>query len=108
MVRILSFALGVLLCFGVSAKQDPTAPLDWTQAKPASSGAKKVYYRVPTLQSIICDDGSECRAVVNNQIVSKGQSVSGYKVMEINRQQVALARGSKTWNLELFSQVKKN
>lgn len=101
--------LGFLIVFsnGVLAEQDPTAPLDWMSGKSAKLN-KKIYYRVPTLQSIVCEDNTECRAVVDNKIVSKGQVVNGYKVTDINRQQVALARGSKTWNLELFSQVKKN
>nr|WP_267135447.1 MSHA biogenesis protein MshK [Vibrio sp. CK2-1] len=66
-----------------------------------------VYYRVPSLQSIVCNDGGgQCRAILNNKIVSKGESVSGYRVADISREYVTLTRGSKTWNLELFSQIK--
>lgn len=84
---------------------DPTAPLDWMIGK-TSTKPEPVYYRVPSLQSIVCNDGGQCRAILNNKIVSKGESVSGYHVADISREYVTLTRGSKTWNLELFSQIK--
>lgn len=107
MAKALLLGFLVVLSSSVFAEQDPTAPLDWMSGKSAKP-SKKMYDKVPTLQSIVCEDNTECRAVVDNKIVSKGQVVSGYKVTEINHQQVALTRGSKTWNVELFSQVKKN
>ncbi|OEF28476.1 hypothetical protein [Vibrio rumoiensis] len=107
MDRALLFSLLVMVSSSVFAEKDPTAPLDWMTGQSAKP-SKQVYYKVPTLQSIVCDAGTDCHAVVDNKIVSKGQVVSGYKVTDINSQHVALTRGSKTWNLELFSQVKKN
>ncbi|WP_417883714.1 MSHA biogenesis protein MshK [Vibrio rumoiensis] len=106
MVRTLILSLLLLMSGNVLAQDDdPTAPLDWMTGKvPAKSGP--VYYRVPSLQSIVCNDGGQCRAILNNKIVSKGESVSGYRVADISREYVTLTRGSKTWNLELFSQIK--
>lgn len=107
MARTYILPLLLIISGGVFAQDDdPTAPLDWMTGK-AETKPARVYYRVPSLQSIVCHDGEEqCRAVLNNKIVSKGESVSGYRVADISRENVTLTRGSKTWNLELFSQIK--
>ncbi|WP_416376206.1 MSHA biogenesis protein MshK [Vibrio algivorus] len=90
----------------MAQNSDPTAPLDWMTGKIPAAKPGPVYYRVPSLQSIVCNDGGQCRAILNDRIVSKGESVSGYRVADISREYVTLTRGSKTWNLELFSQIK--
>ncbi len=105
MVRTYLLSLLLLVSTGALAQDDPTAPLDWMTGK--TTKPKRVYYRVPVLQSIVCEDGTtQCRAVLNDKIVSKGESVSGYRVADISRENVTLTRGSKTWNLELFTQIK--
>lgn len=105
MVRIGVLSLLLFVAYGVSAQEDPTAPLDWTKGK--TTPVKRVYYHVPTLQSIVCeDDSNHCRAIINNTRVKKGDSVNGYQVSSINRDNVVLMRGSKRWNLELFTSIK--
>lgn len=106
MVRTYILSLLLLASTGALAQDDPTAPLDWMTGK-TSTQPKRIYYNVPALQSIVCEDGANtCRAVLNDKIVSKGESVSGYRVSDISRENVTLTRGSKTWNLELFTQIK--
>lgn len=108
MARTFILSLLLIVSGSVMAQDDnPTAPLDWMTGKTPAAKPGPVYYRVPSLQSIICNDGGgQCRAILNNRIVSKGESVSGYRVADISREYVTLTRGSKTWNLELFSQIK--
>lgn len=107
MVRTFILSFFLMVSGSVLAQDyDPTAPLDWMISK-APTKPGPVYYRVPSLQSIVCNDGGgQCRAILNNKIVSKGESVSGYRVADVSREYVTLTRGSKTWNLELFSQIK--
>lgn len=108
MVRTLMLSFLLSVSGRVMAQEgDPTAPLDWMTSKPPVVQPRAIYYKVPSLQSIVCNDGGgQCRAILNNKIVSKGESVSGYRVADISREYVTLIRGSKTWNLELFSQIK--
>lgn len=83
------------------AAQDPTKPLNWKMTETAE--AKAVEEPLPTLQSLVCDDRSYCYAIINHQIVSKGDSVSGYNVRAINANYLTLEKGQKQWKLTLFS-----
>ncbi len=104
MVKKLIISISLMLVAGASwASQDPTAPLGWN--KPAvSSNAKPAVkrYRLPTLNSIVCQTGSQCTAVMNNKIVEQGQLIRGYRVVSITNEFVTLKRGNRQWKLELF------
>ncbi|OBT17448.1 MSHA biogenesis protein MshK [Vibrio sp. UCD-FRSSP16_10] len=102
MVRILIIVLTLLIGQAAYAQQDPTAPLGWYNKK-SSAVAKVKRYSLPTLQSIVCDDGTHCFAMLNDKILSSGQSVAGYKIKSITFERVTLVRAGKTWNLELFN-----
>ncbi|OEE79901.1 hypothetical protein [Vibrio genomosp. F6] len=99
----------IIVCLmGISlsafAAQDPTAPLGWMA--PADKVVKKKRvrtYRLPTLQSIVCKDEAPCYAILNDQVVTQGNTIHGYRVKQVNAEDVTLQRGSKTWKLELFS-----
>ncbi|CAM3018121.1 MSHA biogenesis protein MshK [Vibrio rarus] len=84
------------------AQQDPTAPLGW-YSKKSSSVAKVKTYALPTLQSVVCDEGAQCFAMLNDNILSEGQSIAGYHVKKITSQRVTLARNGKVWHLALFN-----
>lgn len=87
----------------VWADQDPTAPLDWKKPVVASNtkpAAKQ--YRLPKLNSIMCQTNSQCTAIMNNQIVEQGQLIRGYRVASITSEFVTLKRGNRQWKLELF------
>lgn len=84
------------------ASQDPTAPLNW-QPIPQSKQEKKVtQYRVPDLQSIVCQGNKECVAILNGQALAQGERINGFQVKQVNADYVTVARGSKQWKLELF------
>ncbi|WP_024372852.1 hypothetical protein [Vibrio natriegens] len=98
---IISIALTVI-AGGVWADQDPTAPLGWQ--KPAESNAKptKKRSRLPTLNSIVCKVGSQCSAIMDNQIVEQGELFKGYRVVSITSEFVTLKQSNRQWKLELF------
>ncbi|WP_119011425.1 MSHA biogenesis protein MshK [Vibrio superstes] len=101
MVRLI-LVLSILMAPALHAAQDPTAPLGWYKKK-SSNTTKVRTYPLPTLQSIVCDDGSQCFAMLNDKILSNGQSVAGYEVRSITAERVVLARAGKIWQLELFN-----
>lgn len=99
--NILLFLMLSVPC-SVFAQQDPTAPLGWYA--PKASGVKRAKtYPLPVLQSIVCDSGSQCVAMLNDRILSKNQSVAGYKIVSISKEDVVVARAGKTWQLQLFN-----
>ena len=100
MVRSLWLSL-MLLCSSVYAAQDPTAPLGWVKQEQANN-AVQVKHRLPRLNSIVCQSANECVAILNNEVVSIGETVRGYKVTKIEPETVTLTRGSQHWTLELF------
>lgn len=99
---IISIALAVI-AGGVWADQDPTAPLGW-QKPAAESNAKptKKRSRLPTLNSIVCKVGSQCSAIMDNQIVEQGELFKGYSVVSITSEFVTLKQSNRQWKLELF------
>lgn len=84
-----------------AATQDPTAPLGWAAPSTAKQSVKTAAPKLPKLQSIMCVEA--CQAVVNDQVVTQGDKVSGYQVHRITPDYVTLSRGGKRWQLELFS-----
>jgi len=92
----------VVFATAVSASQekDPTAPLGWVKKQLV----KKVQAAsVPELQSIVCKGGTQCYAILNDQVVESGDNVSGYLVSQVTPAQVILTQGKKSWTLKLFS-----
>ncbi|MBR9873836.1 MSHA biogenesis protein MshK [Vibrio sp. J1-1] len=99
---IISIAL-TAMTGGVWASQDPTAPLDWQKPiTELNTKPTEKRYRVPTLNSIVCNVGSQCSAIMDNRIVEQGELFKGYRVTSINSEFVTLKRGNRQWNLELF------
>ena len=92
----------LLLSPTVSATQDPTAPLGWR----APSATKVRPAPLPKLQSIVCQQ--QCYAILNDQMVSIGASIQGYRVSQITESDVTLVRGKQRWELQLFSLDIKN
>lgn len=102
MAKALVIFLAAMVSLSAYAAQDPTAPLGWNKSKSSASARAKTY-PLPTLQSIVCDQGTQCFVMLNDKIVTKGQSVSGYQIQGITSDRVTLARAGKTWQLELFN-----
>lgn len=102
MVKRILFLLILCVSTSVSAEQDPTAPLGWYAPKPSATKSVKTY-PLPVLQSIVCDSGSQCVAMLNDKILSKNQNVAGYKIVSISKEDVVVARAGKTWQLQLFN-----
>lgn len=102
MVRFLVVTLVMMVAIAVQAKQDPTAPLGWSA--PATNDNKSVnkVAPLPKLQSIVCPQSGDCNAILNGQSMVIGGRVSGYTVRHIEPELVILARGGKTWKLQLF------
>lgn len=84
------------------ASQDPTTPLSWQLAPKAEQAKKKVHYRIPNLQSIVCGGDKACYAILDGQAMAKGEKIDGFKVKQIKADYVTVTRGSKQWKLELF------
>lgn len=80
------------------ASTDPTAPLGFSPAAKASAPAKTV---LPELHSILCSQ--TCNAIVNDQVVQRGDKVDGYLVAAVTESMVRLTRGGQHWELTLFS-----
>lgn len=103
MVKVRLIMLLALAPLAAWASQDPTAPLGWEQPKQDTTQTKVVSKPVPSLQSIVCLDEDECRAIVSGKVVLVGESVSGYQVSRIEPEVVTLSRGGKQWKLKLFA-----
>lgn len=98
MVRTFWLVSTLLLNGVVYAAQDPTAPLGYA---PSQAPKHARQYPLPELQSIVCQQ--ECAAILNDQLVSAGESVRGYQVAKVTESAVTLVRGGKRWELEIFS-----
>ena len=109
MVRVLLLSL-ILTSALVRAEQDPTAPLGWMTPQQKTAPAKKTptHYRLPSLESIVCKADTPCYAILNGEIVAQGETIRGYRVKKIDSEYVTLQRGSKQWELEMFSLDIKN
>ncbi len=90
----------IVVPMSFAQEQDPTAPIGWAKKQQVKK-ARQV--PVPELQSIVCKGNDECFAILNDQVVSSGEKVAGYRVTHITPIQVELKRGKKSWTLELFS-----
>ncbi|MFV0576258.1 MAG: MSHA biogenesis protein MshK [Vibrio sp.] len=101
----------LLISEAVIAEQtDPTSPLNWAaplEVEKVEPVKKPVVKSGPKLQSIICEQTKQCRAVISNKVVVLGDSVNGYRVANINAEKVTLNRGSKTLRLFLNTPVKR-
>ena len=84
------------------ASQDPTAPLNWQPTEKSTQAKKITQYRVPNLQSIVCQGEKECIAILNGQALAQGERINGFQVKQVRADYVTVARGSKQWKLELF------
>lgn len=106
MVKITLLTMVVLLVSRpvLATTQDPTAPLGWSV--PSSSANQIRQAPLPQLQSIVCQQ--QCYAVFNDQLVSVGMTIRGYRVSQITDSEVTLHRGKKSWELQLFSLDIKN
>lgn len=107
---MVKYSLIIAFFFSVSAyaEQDPTAPLGWEKPKNVASQKKKITYRLPKIQSIFCSEDKNCSAILSDTSVSKGDSIKGYYVNNIQSDHVTLSRGGKQWKLEMFSLDIKN
>ncbi len=83
-----------------SQQQDPTAPLSWVKKQQVR---KARVAPVPELQSIVCKGDRQCYAILNDQVASKGERVSGYQISQVTPTQVKLKKGKQSWTLKLFS-----
>ena len=97
--------LSILICMFSTvtfAEQDPTAPLGWK--KPVETVKKKARtYPLPRLQSIVCQESNNCYAILNDKIIARGETLSGYYVKSVEKERVVLSRAGKYWNLTMFN-----
>ncbi|MFC1234816.1 MSHA biogenesis protein MshK [Vibrio sp. F74] len=111
MVNCRMILVGLCLIFVASktlASQDPTAPLNWIAPKTAVSKKVKKTYPVPTLQSIVCREESNCYAVLDDKLANVDDLISGYKVRKITQKEVTIVRGNVVHHLALFKLDIKN
>lgn len=102
MVRLILVAL-IGYSSVLHASKDPTAPLGWQKPREAKPSSKITEQPVPMLQSIVCREAGQCKAVLSNQVALVGQKVNGYTVSNIEPELVTLSKAGKQWKLELFT-----
>ncbi|MYM61152.1 MSHA biogenesis protein MshK [Vibrio sp. OCN044] len=107
MVRVLGSALFVYSCV-VAASQDPTAPLGWQKPDTVEAENKNKQPPLPKLQSIVCTNTGQCRAVLNDKAVLVGETINGFRISQIEAQSVTISHGGKQWKLKIFTQDVKN
>ncbi|WP_319023900.1 MSHA biogenesis protein MshK [Vibrio navarrensis] len=83
------------------AAQDPTAPLSWMAPAPVQAKSTSRAVSLPVLQSIVCE--RECVAVMDDQVVARGDVLRGFRVHNVTPEAVTLAQGARQWQLELFN-----
>ena len=99
---ITSLLCPLLVCTGVSAATDPTRPLGAGEL--ASSGAQSTSGSL-VLQSIIKQQGEQpIKAIISGQLVTKGELVFGYQVVNIKERSVTLRLEDNVRKLTLFTQ----
>lgn len=92
----------LFVCSGLHAATDPTRPLGQgmhvsPSVKPTSGGL--------VLQSIIKQQGEQpVRAIISGQLVTKGELVFGYQVVNIEERSVTLQSEDNVRKLTLFTQ----
>lgn len=81
------------LLMAQSSPKDPTQPLNWQaqSSKQVSLNLQAIYYR----------QGDVASAVINGKSLGKGETVSGWKVKEINKYRVIVSKGSLQKTLKL-------
>lgn len=102
MVRVAMLWL-CLLTLPSWAAQDPTAPLSWMAPAPAQATSTSRVVNLPLLQSIVCESERDCVAVIDDQVVARGDVVSNFRVQNVTPEAVTLAQGTRQWQLELFN-----
>jgi hypothetical protein len=93
LILILLFSLGANLCFADTV-QDPTKP---TGTRSVNSSSKTLSSSKLILNAVMINPQSK-QAIINGKGYVKGQSVLGFKVLSIDRNQVVLigSSGKKT------------
>lgn len=105
--KVLVLVFSLLIPLHSVAQSDPTAPIGFDVSKPKSKPRpkpKKAIARLPGLQAILCNDGLNCSAILNDREVTKGQSINGYVISEITENSVIVKRGDRRWSLVLFNE----
>ena len=87
----------------IYASKDPTAPLGWQKPQEAKPAAKITEQPIPTLESIVCSEARQCKAVLSNQVALVGDTINGYTVSNIEPELVTLLKAGQQWKLELFT-----
>lgn len=97
------FFLTLLCVSSVSfASQDPTAPLNWQPVAESKAVKKTKHYRVPKLESIVCQGEHSCSAILNGHALAVGEKINGFYLKQVKADYATITRGGKQWKLELF------
>ncbi len=105
---ILSCSLCLGLSFAVMASSDPTKP-DLQIAAPLSAPATEAEVTDVSAKfklRLIKNVQGHYMALINGKSVKEGDDIEGYKVLNINRQQVVLQQANETLTLSLFKAMK--
>lgn len=103
--KVLVLVFSLLMPLHSVAQSDPTAPIGLEVSIPKPKPKpKKAIARLPGLQAILCNDGLNCSAILNDREVTKGQSINGYVISEITENSVIVKRGDRRWSLVLFNE----
>jgi MSHA biogenesis protein MshK len=107
----LSFVLGLALASFVSmttaqSLRDPTRPPGGAAAKTASAKKGSRARSEMILQTVLISNERKT-AVISGQVVSVGDRISGYKLVEINESEVILKGTKGKRKLRLFPGVSK-
>lgn len=89
-----------LLWAGLALAQDPTQP-EWSAPVAADSPQHVAAQPVLRLQ-LIRQQGAQQLAVINGQSLKVGQSIAGYRLVKISRDQVTLRNEQAQVVLPLF------
>ncbi len=94
--------VGLLCTASVNATSDPTAP--WAVSKAPKVKIKKHVERaaLPKLQSLVCGE-RDCQAIVDNQFVSKGDRIDGFRVLSITPSVVVIEKAARQWRLTVLN-----
>ncbi|WP_353505598.1 MSHA biogenesis protein MshK [Vibrio sp. SCSIO 43136] len=103
MVRLITALFACALLQPAFSAQDPTAPLGWSAPATVTKAKPKSRFRLPVLNSIVCQTDVDCVAVVDNKLVEQGGRVSGFVASRIEPDFVIVKQGTRQWRLELFA-----
>lgn len=97
-----SILIGLFVASGAMATPDPTAPWpsDALRRAIVSPKATTEAMVLPQLQSLMCQE-AHCKGVVNDRLVSVGDTILGFRVVRIDASLMVIRKGRQQWQLRV-------